>query len=69
MIRVQRKYRVIKSHSLKELEEMVNKLIQKEYKDNEGFIFTSSGRWQCIGGIVRDEGMWLQSIVFIQEEE
>ena len=69
MIRVQRKYKVIKSHSLKELEEMVNKLIQKEYKDNEGFIFTSSGRWQCIGGIVRDEGMWLQSMVFIQEEE
>ena len=69
MIRVQRKYRVIKSHSLKELEEMVNKLIQKEYKDNEGFIYTSSGRWQCIGGIVRDEGMWLQSMVFIQEEE
>jgi len=69
MIRVQRKYRVIKSHSLKELEEMVNKLIQKEYKDNEGFIFTSSGRWQCIGGIVKDEGMWLQSMVFIQEEE
>ncbi len=69
MIRVQRKYRVIKSHSLKELEEQVNKLIQKEYKDNEGFIFTSSGRWQCIGGIVRDEGMWLQSMVFIQEEE
>tara|TARA_B100000161_G_scaffold228924_1_gene175701 strand:- start:205 stop:414 length:210 start_codon:yes stop_codon:yes gene_type:complete len=69
MIRVQRKYRVIKSHSLKELEEMVNKLIQKEYKDNEGFIYTSSGRWQCIGGIVKDEGMWLQSMVFIQEEE
>ncbi|MEC7799679.1 MAG: hypothetical protein VX609_00150 [Verrucomicrobiota bacterium] len=69
MIRVQRKYRVIKCHSLKELEEMVNKLIQKEYKDNEGFIYTSSGRWQCIGGIVKDEGMWLQSMVFIQEEE
>ena len=69
MIRVQRKYRIIKCHSLKELEEMVNKLIQKEYKDNEGFIYTSSGRWQCIGGIVKDEGMWLQSMVFIQEEE
>ena len=69
MIRVQRKYRVIKCHSLKELEEMVNKLIQKEYKDNEGFIYTSSGRWQCVGGIVKDEGMWLQSMVFIQEEE
>ena len=69
MIRVQREYRVIKSHSLKELSEQVNKLIQKEYKDNEGFIYTSSGRWQCIGGIVRDEGMWLQSMVFIQEEE
>ena len=69
MIKVQRKYRIIKCHSLKELEEMVNKLIQKEYKDNEGFIYTSSGRWQCIGGIVKDEGMWLQSMVFIQEEE
>ena len=69
MITVQRKYRVLKSHSLKELEGQVNELIQKEYKDTEGFIFTSSGRWQCIGGVFKDKDTWLQSMVFIQEED
>ena len=33
MIRVQRKYKVIKAISVKELEKEVNELIQREYKD------------------------------------
>ena len=47
----------------------MNDLIQKEYKDTEGFPYRSSGRWQCIGGVVKDNDKWLQSMVFIQEEE
>lgn len=69
MIRVQRKYKVIKSHSLKELQDEVNELIQREYKDTEGFLYRASGRWQCIGGIFKESEVWLQSMVFIQEEE
>ena len=42
MIRVQRKYKLVKANSIRELQEIVNELIQKEYKDTEGFIFRSS---------------------------
>ena len=49
MIRVQRKYKLVKANSIRELQEIVNELIQKEYKDTEGFIIRSSARWQCIG--------------------
>ncbi len=69
MIRVQRKYKVIKAISVKELEKEVNELIQREYKDTEGFIFRASGRWQCLGGVIRDKENWLQAMIFIQEEE
>jgi|TARA_B110000467_G_C18160226_1_gene389176 hypothetical protein len=69
MIRVQRKYKLIKASSAKELEEIVNDAIQKEYKDTEGFIFRSSARWQCLGGPVKDQAFWYQAVVFIQEEE
>lgn len=69
MISVQRKYKIITSHSLKELQEQVNRLIQKEFKDTEGFLYRSSGRWQCIGGVLKTDDKWVQSMVFIQEEE
>ena len=69
MITVQRKYKVIKASSAKELSEVVNDSIQKEYKDTEGFIFSSSARWQCLGGPIKDQEYWYQAIVFIQEEE
>lgn len=69
MITVQRKYKVIKESSAKELSEVVNDCIQKEYKDTEGFIFRSSARWQCLGGPIKEEGFWYQAVVFIQEEE
>ena len=55
MITLQRKYKVIKAHSLKDLEKKVNEAIQREYKDTEGFIFRSSGRWQCLGGLLREQ--------------
>jgi hypothetical protein len=71
MIRVQRKYKVLKHRTTKEMAEDVNRLIQHEYKDKEGFLFHSSGRWQCLGGVVycEKEAMWVQSMVFIQEED
>ena len=69
MITLQRKYKVIKAHSLKDLEKKVNEAIQREYKDTEGFIFRSSGRWQCFGGLLREGEEWLQAMVFTQEEE
>lgn len=69
MIRVQRKYKIVKASSLKVLQEEVNEIIQKEYKDTEGFLYRASGRWQCMGGIVKDDENWLQPMVFIQEEE
>jgi hypothetical protein len=69
MTTVQRKYKIIKVATLKELSEAVNLRIQREYKDQEGFIFQSSGRWQCLGGPFCEEGYWHQAIVFLQEEE
>tara|TARA_B100001027_G_C16014917_1_gene218563 strand:- start:34 stop:243 length:210 start_codon:yes stop_codon:yes gene_type:complete len=69
MIRVQRKFKVIKANSLKDLEKDVNELIQREYKDTEGFLYRASGRWQCLGGTFTDRDNWFQSMVFIQQEE
>lgn len=69
MNKIQRKYKVVKTSSLSKLEKEVNELIQKEYKDTEGFLYRASGRWQCMGGIVKDKEEWLQSMVFVQEEE
>ena len=69
MMPVQRKYKIIKKTSAKELAEEVNRLIQREYKDQEGFIFQSSGRWQCLGGPFCENGDWLQAVVFLQEEQ
>ena len=69
MIRVQRKYKLIKASSAKELGEIVNDCIQKEYKDTEGFLFRTSARWQCLGGPVREQELWYQAVVYIQEEE
>lgn len=68
MIAVQRKYKIIKKASLKELLAEVNEVIQREYKDNEGFLFQSSGRWQCLGAPFTENDQWFQAIVFVQEE-
>ncbi len=48
---------------------MVNELIQKEYKDTEGFIFRASGRWQCLGSAFITDKSWFQTMVFVQEED
>jgi len=69
MITVQRKYKVLKASSVRELSDIVNDSIQKEYKDTEGFIFRSSARWQCLGAPFIDNEFWYQALVFIQEEE
>jgi|TARA_B110000196_G_scaffold220792_1_gene189846 hypothetical protein len=68
MMTVQRKYKIIKMASLKELSAEVNQLIQREYKDKEGFIFQSSGRWQCLGAPFSENDQWFQAMVFVQEE-
>ena len=68
MMTVQRKYKIIKKASLKELSEEVNELIQREYKDREGFIYQSSGRWQCLGAPFARDEHWFQGMVFLQEE-
>ncbi len=68
MMTVQRKYKIIKKGSLKELSEEVNELIQREYKDREGFIYQSSGRWQCLGAPFAQNERWFQGMVFLQEE-
>ena len=68
MMTVQRKYKIIKKASLKELSEEVNELIQREYKDREGFIYQSSGRWQCLGAPFAQNEHWFQGMVFLQEE-
>ena len=68
MITVQRKYNVVKTNSLKELQEQVNLLIQKEYKDLDGFIYQSSGRWQCLGSPFCENDNWFQALVFVQDE-
>ena len=69
MNKIQRKYKVVKTSSLSKLEKEVNELIQKEYKDTEGFLYRASGRWQCLGSTFTDKDNWLQPMVFIQEEE
>jgi len=68
MMTVQRKYKIIKKASLKELSEEVNELIQREYKDREGFIYQSSGRWQCLGAPFAQNEYWFQGMVYLQEE-
>jgi hypothetical protein len=68
MMTVQRKYKIIKMASLKELSEGVNQLIQREYKDKEGFLYQSSGRWQCLGAPFSENDQWFQAMVFVQEE-
>ena len=66
---VQRKYKIVRSNSLKELGSEVSKLLEREYKDTEGYLFVSSGRWQCLGAPFKEEDRWIQAIVFMQSEE
>tara|TARA_B100001027_G_scaffold195158_1_gene151362 strand:+ start:499 stop:711 length:213 start_codon:yes stop_codon:yes gene_type:complete len=68
MIVVQRKFKVIKAKSTKDLCLQVNEIIQREYKDSDGFLFQSSGRWQCLGRPFVEDKQWFQALVFLQEE-
>ena len=69
MTMVQRKYKIIKDSLLKGLTEEVNEQIQREYKDKEGFLYQSSGRWQCLGAPFFENGLWHQALVFLQQED
>ena len=69
MNEVQRKYKILRFTARKGLEEGVNELIQREYKDKDGFLYQSSGRWQCLGTPFLEKEYWHQAVVFIQEED
>ena len=48
---IQRKYKIVRALTLKELSAEVNELLEHEYKDTEGYLYVSSGRWQCLGAV------------------
>ena len=66
---IQRKYKIIRAATLKDLGVEVNELLEREYKDTEGYLYVSSGRWQCLGSPFKEEDRWLQAVVFVQTEE
>ena len=66
---LQWKYKIILATSLKELGVEVNELLERDYKDTEVYLYISSGRWQFFGTPFKEEGRWLQAVVFVQAEE
>ena len=66
---IQRKYKIIRAPTLKDLGVEVNELLEREYKDTEGYLYVSSGRWQCLGSPFKEDDRWLQAVVFVQTEE
>jgi hypothetical protein len=66
---IQRKHKIIRAATLKDLGVEVNELLEREYKDTEGYLYVSSGRWQCLGSPFKEEDRWLQAVVFVQTEE
>ncbi|SVD32369.1 uncharacterized protein METZ01_LOCUS385223, partial [marine metagenome] len=66
---VQRKYKIVRASTLKDLGIEVNELLEREYKDTEGYLYVSSGRWQCLGTPFKEEERWIQAVVFMQSEE
>lgn len=66
---IQRKYKLVRVPTLKELRVEVNELLEREYKDTEGYLYVSSGRWQCLGAPFKEEEFWHQAMVFVRTEE
>ena len=66
---IQRKYRILKAVSWSALVRQVNDLLEREYKDTEGYLFTAAGRWQCLGGPFKDGEDHCQAMVFERDEE
>ncbi len=66
---IQRKYKIVRALTLKELSAEVNELLEHEYKDTEGYLYVSSGRWQCLGAPFKEEERWIQAVVFTQSEQ
>jgi len=66
---IQRKYKIVRSATLKDLGAEVNALLEHEYKDTEGYLFTSSGRWQCLGAPFKEDDRWHQAMIFVQSED
>ena len=66
---IQRKYRILKASAWTSLVKEVNDLLEQEYKDTEGYLFTAAGRWQCLGAPFKDGDDHCQAMVFERDEE
>ncbi len=66
---IQRKYRIIKTEGWNALVREVNALLEREFQDTEGFLFTAAGRWQCLGAPFKDGDNHCQAMVFERDEE
>ena len=66
---IQRKYRIVKAGGWTALVREVNDLLEQEYKDTEGYLFTAAGRWQCLGAPLKDGDDHCQAMVFERDEE
>ncbi len=66
---IQRKYRILKADAWTALVAEVNDLIEREYNDTEGYLFTAAGRWQCLGAPFKDGDNHCQAMVFERDED
>ena len=65
-----RKYKILRFTSRKGLEEGVNELIQREYKDKDGFLYQSLGSLAMFEELpFWKRSIGNQAVVFIQEED
>lgn len=66
---IQRKYKIVRAVTLKDLGVEVNEMLEREYKDTEGYLYVSSGRWQCLAAPFKEDERWHQAMVFVRTEE
>ena len=66
---IQRKYRIVKTGGWTALVREINDLLEQEYKDTEGYLFTAAGRWQCLGAPFKDGDDHCQAMVFERDED
>ena len=66
---IQRKYRIVKAAGWIALVREINDLLEREYKDTEGHLFTAAGRWQCLGAPFKDGDDHCQAMVFERDED
>ncbi len=66
---IQRKYRIVKTSGWTTLVREVNDLLEQEFKDTEGYLFTAAGRWQCLGAPFKDGEDHCQAMVFERDDQ